>query len=122
MAGRSEWQLLFHPSFRKALDSLKGGVERDAVEKKLKNLLQDPHHFSVPLAGPLSGDREIRVLRDLRIIITICRDCRQTEHQKKHRCPCYDVPQNAIIIWWIGNHKELKKAQYATAAEWPTPQ
>jgi len=113
-------ELRFHPGFRALLDAVGDGVARSAVQKKLLKLQENPEHFSTPLVYPLSGDREIRVLRDLRIIITLCWQCYGTVHQQKHKCPCEEIPENTIIVWWVGNHKELKHAQGATSVPWPS--
>lgn len=118
MAANEPPELRFHPKFKPLLDAIKDGVARSAIQKKLLKLRENPKHFSIPLAYPLSGDREIKVLQDLRIIITICNECYGTVHQQKHKCPCEEIPENTIIVWWVGNHKQLRHAQGVTSAPW----
>jgi hypothetical protein len=112
-------ELRFHPKFKSLLKDIKDRVAQDAIQGKLLKLKENPRHFSNSLTGPLAGDREICVLQDLRIIITLCWDCYGTVHQQKHKCPCDAIPENTIIVWWVGNHKEMRHAQGITSMPWP---
>jgi mRNA-degrading endonuclease YafQ of YafQ-DinJ toxin-antitoxin module len=109
----------FHPKFKSFLKRIKDKNAQDAIESKLLKLKESPRHFSDSLTGPLAGDREISVLQDLRIIVTLCWDCHGSTHQQKHKCPCDEIPKNTIVVWWVGNHKEMRHAQGITSMPWP---
>jgi len=108
----------FHPKFLECLSGIVDPIAKSAIQKKLTKVLEDPKHFTAPLKYPLAGDREIRVLQDLRIIVTLCWECVETGHQNKHDCPCDSIPKNTIICWWVGNHKEMRRAQGITSLPW----
>lgn len=112
-------EFLFHPKVHEIFNGIMEEGNKNAVQAKLRKVLENPTHFTAPLHGPLSGDREVRVLQDLRVIVTFCWECVETGHQHKHQCPCDEIPKNSIIVWWIGNHKEMGHAQGVTSMPWP---
>lgn len=83
------------------LDKLKQG----AIIKKLKKFKENPYHFSHSLKGPLDGKRAVEILSDLRVVVSVCEECRKENKQDYNGCiNCEKAPQNAIVIWDVGKH------------------
>jgi hypothetical protein len=118
LAPPKKYDYLFLKGFENQLNKFKDGQTRSIIQRKLEKVLEDPYHFSRTLSGCLSGNREIKVLVDLKIIITICEECRKQHHMSTHKCKCDDIPVNTIICWWIGNHDEMAGAQTVTQSSW----
>lgn len=95
------------PYVQKAFKKL-SKKNRILVTEKLKQFQDNPEHFSTFLKGPLAGKRKVRVKKDLRVVLAICRECRQFGHRDKNNCAdCCEHGDNDVIIFNIGTHKEV---------------
>jgi mRNA-degrading endonuclease RelE of RelBE toxin-antitoxin system len=115
----SSLDFLFHPKFNQTFDKL-DGEKRTRVEKSLNRFKSNPMHYSESYLGSLQGIRKIKVLDDLRILITICRECRANKLQHLHRClSCGKIDDNTVICWMVGSHKEIERgARDTTTKAW----
>ena len=102
--------IIFHPAFKQAFSTIGDSVKRTAVEKKLEKFKENPTHFSTPYRGDLAGNRKIKVMADLRIVVTLCWECLQTNHQGNHNCPCDEIDENTVICWYVGSHKDISRS------------
>lgn len=107
-----DFDILFHPVFQDALSKLRDPIKLTAIEKKLKKFMENPEHFSTPYKGDLAGNRKVKVMADLRIVVTLCWECRTTNHQGHHECPCDQIPENTVICWYVGDHKDIDRRAY----------
>ena len=78
------------------------------VTEKLKQFQDNPQHFSTFLKGTMAGKRKVKVRGDLRVILTICKECREFGHSAKILCAdCDQHGDSDVIIFNIGTHKEV---------------
>lgn len=114
-----DFEIIFHPKFKDSLLGIGDSIKRTAIEKKLEKFKENPLHFSLPYRGDLAGNRKIKVLADLRIVVTLCWECRQTNHQDGHNCPCDEIPDNTAICWYVGDHKDIRRrARHVVTGQW----
>lgn len=95
------------PKVHKAFGKL-SKRDRNLVMKKLERFQDDPQHFSTFLKGTMAGKREVKVRGDFRVILTMCKECRQLGHSVKIGCAdCDQHGDDDVIIFNMGTHKEV---------------
>jgi hypothetical protein len=108
----SKYNLQYIPTAKEYLDS-KGQNYKDKVEEKLELIKNKPYHFSRKKRD-LRGTRAAQMGGDLRILFSICEECKRYGFESINICRryCNIAGPNDIIICAIGTHKELRKLGY----------
>jgi mRNA-degrading endonuclease YafQ of YafQ-DinJ toxin-antitoxin module len=96
-------EVLFSDSFGKSLK--KHAAIREAVQRKVDMVIQDPVRFGEPLKGPLRGLYSCPVKRNFLILFLYCRTCRRKGDDEVVGCSdCHDRSDETIRFIELGPH------------------
>ena len=99
-----KYKLFFSEEFKKSFGSF-DDTQKKAIIRKLASLKNNPYRISSSLNYIFEGKRILDVTDDLRMIISVCEECKKKKKERMNGCiDCDNSSLNAVIIWSVFPH------------------